>query len=496
MKVNHRPATHLDLYQLTSLIPHWDAGRALTPAWMSFFSRRLSRGHDGQPARDYIVWCGLHRCLELLEGLRFDEDRLDTLMNHTTLGPALKERPSLVERLRAWRFSGEVWALEEGEILWANTAIDSHGEKLNWDGIQPSAMPPYLQIFTDVLSAKLIETPLLSIINHMSMVATKASHLAAAAGDRPILELGSRRTHIDAAVDAALASYIGGVFGTSNVEAHHRYAVPVVGTMDHFAVQSWEEPNRPVAETERAFFLAFAKTYPQSASLLVDTYDMFGEETGIRNAVSAASELQIPLQAIRIDSQLTTETIHRARRLLDDLGCPSTKIIVSGGVDEPLIREFSEAPVDLYGVGERLVSSADSPVGVGAVGKLSWIGGITSMKRAKGSGKATLPGPIQAYRSEGRDRLSLIPSIKDGQDWRFLWDQPTQTEDERPLISCVWSDRSVHREGRRKGWLHDARERRSSSVEWADKRAMKRRVILDQSLIEEINLSCHESSRV
>ena len=96
MSAKTRPATHLDLYQLTSLIPHWDSGRAVTPVWMSFFSRRLPRGHDGQPTRDFIVWCGLQRCLELLRGLRFDEERIETLLSHPVLGPALHIRPQLV----------------------------------------------------------------------------------------------------------------------------------------------------------------------------------------------------------------------------------------------------------------------------------------------------------------------------------------------------------------------------------------------------------------
>ena len=107
------PATHLDLYQLTSLIPHWDAQRAQRAVWMSFFSRRLPRGHDGQNARDFIVWCGLRRCLHLLSQLRFDDERLETLSAHPVLGPALRARPLLVERLRAWRFHGEVWAIDD-----------------------------------------------------------------------------------------------------------------------------------------------------------------------------------------------------------------------------------------------------------------------------------------------------------------------------------------------------------------------------------------------
>ena len=491
-------ATHIDLYQLTSLVPHWDAQRANKPVWMSFFSRRLPKGHTGQSARSYLVWCGLHRCLQVLSELHFDESRIKTLCNHPILGPALQARPQLVDQLRHWRFQGEVWAVEEGEVLWASPAVNIRGEPVDFDGIRPSAMPPYLQVYTDLLTAKLIETPLLSIINHMSMVATKAAHLTMAAKDRPILELGSRRTQINAAVDAAVAAYIGGVTGTSNIEANHLYGVPVIGTMDHFAVQSWEDQGQPIGETEKAFFKAFAKTYPESASLLVDTYDMFGEETGIRNAVRASQEVGVRLHGIRIDSQLSYETVNKARKLLDQLGATDTKIIVSGGVDEPLIRDLNEAPVDVFGVGERLVTSADAPVGVGAVGKLSWIDGQTSMKRAKGSGKATLPGPIQAFRSERGDRLTIVPShlSTSHNHISFAWHNLSVEPDEQALIQKVWDTNEHPTPPHTLTWLEDARLHRAEGVHRYESNSLpnlhssKPKVYIDQSMIKALEQKC------
>ena len=482
-------ATHLDLYQLTSLVPHWDAGRAHVDVWMSFFSRRLPRSLDGETARDFIVWAGLQRCLEWLSKARFDEARLETLCAHPMLGPALRARPDLVKALRDWRFSGEVWAPDEGELLWADVAADQHGERVDVAGMKPSAMPPYLQIRTDLLTAKLIETPLLSIINHMSMVATKAAHLCRDAGDRPILEFGSRRTQIHAAIDAAVAAYIGGVAGTSNVEAHHRYGVPVLGTMDHFAVQSWERSDMSLAESERAFFRAFIEVYPEQASLLVDTYDMFGSETGIRNAARAAQEAGVELRAIRIDSALSEETLTRARALLDELGAAQAKIIASGGVDSDLIKDLRGAPVDSFGVGERLVSSADAPVGVGAVGKLAWIDGDTSMKRALGSGKATLPGPLQALRGAEADRVSLVQTetLDQSNDWRFKWGEVDAPEGERPLIKQVWSGQSALGDATADGWLERARERTHAGlVSLEASEGERRRVYLDETLIAEL----------
>ncbi len=256
---------------------------------------------------------------------------------------------------------------------------------------------------TDLLSAKLIETPLLSIINHMTMVASKAARVVDAAGDRAVLEFGQRRTHPQAAVDAAYAAWIAGCAGSSNVEAHCRYGIPVLGTMDHFAVQAWERPGVPRHETEAAFFRAFYEAYPEAASLLVDTYDTFGERTGIRAAVAATGGR---LSSIRMDSEISPESVRRARALLDALGAPQAKIFVSGGMDEYAVAALGEAPVDAFGIGERIVTSPDAPVGVGAVGKLCLIGGRPTMKLSRGSGKATLPGLIQAWRQpDGSDRI-------------------------------------------------------------------------------------------
>jgi len=390
------PATHIDLYQLTSLVPHFDAGMADTPVAMSFFSRRLPRGHDKQPARGYLLWVGLRRCLEWLAEARLDPARLATLEAHPLLGPALKARPALSRRLAEWRFRGHIDAPPEGTPLWAGRATSLDGAPLNVGGVRPAAQTPYLVVRCDLLTAKLIETPLLSIINHMTMVASKAARVVDAAGDRSVLEFGQRRTHPQAAVDAAYAAWIAGAAGTSNVEAHHRWGVPVMGTMDHFAIQAWERDGVPRHETEGAFFRAFFNAYPQGSILLVDTYDSYGERTGIRSAVAATDG---QLVGIRLDSLITAENIRRARRILDDCGAPGAKIFVSGGMDEFAIEALGDAPVDGFGIGERIVTSPDAPVGVGAVGKLCLVDGRPTMKLSRGSGKATLPGLVQVYRS-------------------------------------------------------------------------------------------------
>lgn len=413
------PATHMDLYQLTSLVSHFDAGRARLPVTMSFFSRRLPKRLDGEPARGFLVFAGLRRCLEWLGEARFDEARLDTLEAHPMLGPALKARPGLRALLAEWRFDGRIEAPAEGTPLWAGPAVGPDGP-VDVDGVRPSAQCPYLVVQTDLVTAKLIETPLLSIINHMTMVASKAARVVAAAGGKAVLEFGSRRTHPSAAVDAAYAAYVAGCAGTSNVEAHHRYGVPVLGTMDHFAIQSWEKPGVPRHETEEAFFRAFHAAYPKSSILLVDTYDSYGPLTGIPAAVKATGGA---LAGIRLDSRITAENIREARRMLDGLGAPHATIVVSGGMDEDSIAALGDAPVDAFGVGERIVTSPDAPVGVGAVGKLCEVDGRPSMKLSRGSGKATLPGRVQVFRKGGIDTVARADEALDG----------------APLLQPVWT---------------------------------------------------------
>lgn len=395
-------ATHLDLYQLSSLVTHAAAGHLSDRVVMSFFSRKLPEDPvTDQPRRAFLLFAGLGRILGWLHAARFDELALAGLLAHPMLGPALQARSDLVDTLASWRFQGRIRAPAEGTPLVCGRA-SWRGAPLDLDGVRPSAGCPYLEVETDLLSAKLIETPILSLLNHMVMVASKAAEVVLAAGDRPVLEFGTRRTHPEAAVDAALAAWIGGCAGTSNVEAHLRHGVPMMGTMDHFAVQAWERPGVPRGETERAFFEAFYEMYPDHATLLVDTYDMFGEDTGIRSAVAATGGR---LAGVRIDSNLSAETLHRARALLDALGAPHAKIVASGGLDEALIAALGDAPVDAFGVGERIVTSPDAPVGVGAVGKLVEVRGQPTMKLSRGSGKATLPGRVQVWRDDRGQHL-------------------------------------------------------------------------------------------
>jgi nicotinate phosphoribosyltransferase len=391
------PTLGIDAYQLTTLLTHADAGRLDHEVTMSFFFRRMPS------ERRFVLFSGLRRVLEHAAQMSLDPDELSALEHHSAIGPALRARPAVVERLTALRgFSGSIDAMPEGSVAFAGPASRTDGTPLVVGGAPLSIYTPLLQVRTDLLRAKLIETPWLGFVNHMSMVASKAARVVIAAGERSVMEFGQRRTHPAAALDASWAAWVAGVSATSNVAAFARWGITTTGTMDHFAVQASERAGRSRAETERDFFAAYARTFEGlPTTMLVDTYDT---ERGIRHAVEATGGR---LGAIRVDSNVTPESVTRARALLADLGSPQTKIYVSDALDEHRVLELREL-VDGFGVGENIVCSPDSATGVGAVAKLVVNGyGAVTMKVAKGTGKATLPGELQVWRSSDHDVVAL-----------------------------------------------------------------------------------------
>lgn len=386
----------VDVYQLTTLAAHADAGRLGQTVEIAFFFRQMPRN------RAYVVFCGLRGILAHAASMQLDEGEVATLLAHPILGPALANRPKLIEALRAIRgFEGEIDALPEGTLAFAGPAIRSDGKPLVVAGAPLCVYTPLVKVRTDLVRAKLIETPWLGRINYQSMVASKAARIVDAAAGKPVLEFGARRTHPDAAVDASLAAYVAGCASTSNLAATHRYGVPSTGTMDHFAVQAAERPGVATDETEIEAFAAQARAFPGDAVLLVDTYDT---ERGIRHAVAATSG---SLAGIRLDCSVTPDSVRRARALLDELGATGAKIFVSDGMDEWRVRALAPF-VDGFGVGENITCSPDSATGIGAVAKLVVNGyGKVTMKFARGSGKATLPGSLEVYRFADHDLVAL-----------------------------------------------------------------------------------------
>ncbi len=390
----------IDAYQLSTLVTHADAGRLNHQVAMSFFFRRMPTN------RNFVIFAGLRQVLEHAAQMAFDPGDLAALDNHPMVGKVLRTRGVLKTALEKMKgFVGEIDAVPEGTLVYADTALDSSGVPVQIAGAPLRIYTPMIQVRTDMMRAKLIETPWLGYINYLSMVASKAARIVLAAKGKPVLEFGARRAHPAAAVDAAYAAYIAGTTASSNVAATRKWGVPSIGTMDHFAIQASEQIGRPPSETEGEFFTNFTKVFPASSTLLVDTYDT---DRGIQSAVSAT---QGRLNGIRIDSNVTPATIARARAILRKMNASDVKVFVSDGLDEQRVSELSQL-ADGFGVGENITCSPDNATGIGAVAKLVVNGyGKVTMKFAKGSGKATLPGELQVYRFPKYDLVTLGSEI-------------------------------------------------------------------------------------
>ncbi len=355
-------ALHTDHYELTMLDAALAAGVADRPVVFEVFTRALP------PGRRYGVFCGLGRLVEALGQFVFGAGELEWLEQRGFL-----TRRAL-DRLETYRFTGSITAYAEGELYTGGS--------------------PVLSVSGTFAEAVLLETLTLSILNHDSAVAAAASLVAAAAGDRPVIEMGSRRTEAEAAVAAARAAYIGGLASTSNLEAGRRYGVPTAGTTAHAFVLLFDE--------EREAFRAQVSTLGAATTLLVDTYDT---ARAIRAAVETVG---VDLGAIRIDSgDLGAEAV-RARQLLDSMGATRTAIVVTGDLDESAIARLGSSPVDAYGAGTSVVMGSGHPT-CGFVYKLVEVDGLPVEKRSPG--KATVGGRKRAWRRAdgGTDVVAVDP---------------------------------------------------------------------------------------
>lgn len=399
-------ALGIDLYQITTLFAQASLGfldEPQKPWGMSFFFRRLPHN------RNYVVTAGLRSIVEYCKQLRITNEDWHTLSNHPMLKSLWNTAPG--KQIEAFfkniqGFVGEMEALPEGTLSFAGPAFLPDGKPAVILGKSLFAYTPLIQVKTQLPFAKLIETPFVSRLNYFSMVASKAARIVSAAQidgvARPVLEFGQRRTHPEAAVDAAYAAYLAGCDATSNLAATQRYGIPSVGTMDHFAIQAMEQVGIPPMQTEGKFFAKFCELFQDNATLLVDTYDTF---QGIQNAIKSSNR---KLTGIRLDSHTTPDLVKVARALLDRLGVPHVKILASDRLDEWKVQELADAGTDGFGVGENITCSPDAATGVGVVGKLVLTAdGKITMKVAGGSEKISLPGLLQVYRFSDHDLLTL-----------------------------------------------------------------------------------------
>lgn len=390
-------ALRTDHYELTMVAAALVDGTACRRCTFEAFTRRLPAG------RHHGVVAGIERIVDAIERFRFGEQELAFLeASGVVAGPTL-------EYLSSFRFSGDVLAYREGELY------------------RPGS--PVLTIDGPFAEAVVLETIVLSILNFDSAVASAASLIVQAAGGRPVIEMGGRRTHEDAAVAAARAAYLAGFSATSNLEAGRRYGVPTTGTAAHAFVL--------VHDDETAAFASQLDTLGASTTLLVDTFDI---ATGIDRAVAAARNLGLAGPgAVRIDSgDLLAET-RQARSRLDDLGATATKVIVSGDLDERIIASLVEAgaPIDGFGVGTSVVTGSGSPT-AGFVYKLVAVDGHPVAKRS--TGKATRGGRKTATLVSGSSRRSLqVPVMAGG---RRTGDVPTldAVREHHRMALAEWPD--------------------------------------------------------
>lgn len=359
------PSLLLDLYELTMAHAYWFQKMADLPATFSLFSRSLP------PRRGYLVAAGLEDCLTWLEGLRFGPVELGALESLGLFpGPFLAWLEDL-------RFRGSVRAVAEGTLLFA-------GE-------------PMLEVDAPLAVAQMAETFLLNQVTMQTTLATKASRCREAAQGRPVAEFGLRHAQgLDAGMKVARVCRIVGIPATSNVAGALRYGLEVSGTMAHSFVQA--HPN------ELSALRHLAQVMGEHTVLLVDTYDT---RRGVEAAVEVALEMRaqgVGIAGVRLDSGDLADLSRWARRALDAAGLPEVKVVATGGLDEYQIRDLvsgdDPAPIDSFGVGSAMVVSADAPL-TDTVYKLVSCAGRSVRKTS--TGKSTLPGPKQVWRSRRFD---------------------------------------------------------------------------------------------
>ncbi|MGF1595826.1 MAG: nicotinate phosphoribosyltransferase [Acidimicrobiales bacterium] len=355
-----RPTSLLtDRYELTMVDVALANGVASRRAVFEIFTRALPAG------RSYGVVAGTARALDAVTRFRFGDDELRWLEANGVVGPAT------LDYLADYRFSGNAWGFLEGELYFGNS--------------------PVLTVESTFAEAVVLETVLLSVFNHDSAIASAMARMADAAGNRAIIEGGSRRVHERAGVSAARAAFLAGAAGTSNLEAGRSHGIPTVGTIAHAFVLAHR--------TEREAFEAQYRALGADTVYLVDTYDI---AHGVRTAVAVAGP---DLGGIRIDSGDLALEAKQARGLLDDLGASGTRIIVSGDLDEWSILELASAPIDAYLVGTNLITGSGHPTS-SMVYKLVAVedddGHLTSVAKAS-LGKGTVGGRKAAFRLTGPD---------------------------------------------------------------------------------------------
>ncbi|MEA4890816.1 MAG: nicotinate phosphoribosyltransferase [Clostridiaceae bacterium] len=386
-----------DFYELTMSKGYLDHGLQDTYAYFDLFFRSVPE--DG----GYAIMAGVEQMIDYLKALQFTEDDLNYLASMKTFDDRF------LDYLRHFKFSCDIWAIPEGTPIFPTE--------------------PIVKVRGPIIQAQMVETMLLVTINHQSLIATKTSRIIRAAKGRPVMEFGSRRAQgYDAAVLGARAAYIAGVAGTACTICGEQFGIPIVGTMAHSWVQTFE--------SEYDAFAAYARSFPENTVLLVDTYNVL--KSGIPNAIRVAKDVLEPmgyrLRGIRIDSGDLTYLTLRARDMLDIAGLQDCKITVSNALDEYIIRDLIQqgASIDSFGVGERLITSRAEPV-FGGVYKLAAIERdgeiIPRMKFSENTGKITNPCNKEVWRFYDQSTGKALADVITLADETISEDEPYELFD-------------------------------------------------------------------
>ncbi|MEU7819751.1 nicotinate phosphoribosyltransferase [Catellatospora sp. NPDC049133] len=400
------PSLLTDHYELTMISAALRDGTAHRRSVFEVFARRLPVG------RRYGVVAGTGRLLELLAAFRFHPDEV----------AFLRDRGVVDEQTAAWladyRFQGDLDGYAEGELFFPGS--------------------PIMTVSGTFAECVVLETLILSVLNHDCAIAAAAARMVTAARGRPLIEMGSRRAHEEAAVASARAAYLAGFASTSNLAAGLRYGIPTAGTAAHAFTLLHDD--------EKAAFASQVAALGEQTTLLVDTYDI---SQGIRNAIAVAGP---GLRAVRIDSGDLSVLAAQSRALLDELGAPDVKIVVSGDLDEYAIAALAAEPVDVYGAGTAVVTGSGAPT-AGLVYKLVEVDGRPVVKRSEN--KATIGGRKTAYRrhkptgtaveeivlaqqatppAQPGDRLLQRPFVRGGE---LVADLPTLADSRAHLRDCL-----------------------------------------------------------
>jgi nicotinate phosphoribosyltransferase len=361
--LDHNSALLTDFYEIVMAAAYFESGQFNRVGLFEMFTRKLPRN------RKYLIAAGLEYVIQYLLNFRFKPEHITFLKSQKVLSHI---SDNFFEHLLTLRFTGDVWAVPEGTIVFPNE--------------------PIIRVEAPLIEAQIVETYLLSVMNFQTLIASKASRIVHAAAGRPVIEFGSRRAHgPSASVLAARASFIGGCQATSNTLAAYKMNIPVSGTMAHSFIMNFDN--------EEEGLLAFSQVFP-SSTLLIDTYDPV-------NAVAKIKSMGIDVAAVRIDSGDILIMSKTVRKLLDEAGYTSTKIMASGDLNESVIYELlsKSAPIDSFGVGTELSTSRDDPALDGSY-KLVAVKIRSSgekkyqlqYRQKLSTGKHTYPGPKQVFR--------------------------------------------------------------------------------------------------